>query len=63
LTIAFLLSAYVNAIAKILADQPRPFEVDSRVRKLYDPTGGGFPSGVISVRSSNAPGCGSSPGC
>ncbi len=44
-TILFLLSSYVNLIAKILADQPRPFQYDERVQKLYNVGGGGLPSG------------------
>jgi len=45
LTILFLVSAAANALAKQLAGQPRPFEIDSRVQKLYDAGGGGLPSG------------------
>jgi len=45
LTVLFLFSAYVNAVAKVLANQPRPFQYDSRVRSLWDATGGGLPSG------------------
>jgi membrane-associated phospholipid phosphatase len=41
----FLLSAAFNQVAKDLLAQPRPFEYDSRVRKLTDASGGGLPSG------------------
>jgi membrane-associated phospholipid phosphatase len=40
-----LLSAYLNAVAKVLADQPRPFTYDSRVQALVKAGGGGMPSG------------------
>jgi hypothetical protein len=40
-----LISAYVNAIAKVLAAQPRPFQYDPRVRALVHAGGGGLPSG------------------
>jgi membrane-associated phospholipid phosphatase len=43
--ILFLFSAYINAFAKVLAKQPRPFEYDARVQKLVEAGGGGFPSG------------------
>lgn len=45
LLVVFLISAYLNSAAKILADQPRPFEYDSRVKAIATATGGGFPSG------------------
>ena len=45
LAVLLLLSECVNAAAKSLAAQPRPFEYDARVRKLIDAGGGGFPSG------------------
>ena len=45
LLILFLISAYVNAIAKVVADQPRPFQYDSRVKPLVHAAGGGLPSG------------------
>ena len=44
LTILFLLSTYLNAVIKLVVDQPRPFEYDPRVKKLWETTGGGFPS-------------------
>ena len=45
LTVAFLFSSQLNAIAKLLAAQPRPFDYDARVKKLADVRGGGLPSG------------------
>ncbi len=45
LLILFLISAYVNAVAKVIAGQPRPFQYDSRVRALVHAGGGGLPSG------------------
>jgi membrane-associated phospholipid phosphatase len=45
LLVLFLISAYVNTIAKVMADQPRPFQYDSRVQQLVHAGGGGLPSG------------------
>ena len=45
LAILFLFSAYLNASAKVLAGQPRPFAYDVRVRQLAETVGGGLPSG------------------
>ncbi len=45
LAILFLLSAYLNAVVKVLAAQPRPYQYDPRVLQLYKAGGGGFPSG------------------
>ncbi len=46
LTVAFLLCAYTNAVAKTLAALPRPPEyAPGRVKTLWDATGYGFPSG------------------
>ncbi|MGD8613236.1 MAG: phosphatase PAP2 family protein [Desulfobacterales bacterium] len=45
LLVLFLISAYINSIAKSLASQPRPFEYDSRVNALVHAGGGGLPSG------------------
>jgi len=45
LAILFLFSAYLNAVAKVLAAQPRPYQYDPRVLQLYKAGGGGFPSG------------------
>lgn len=40
-----LLSACLNEVAKLLVDQPRPFNYDPRVLKLVHEESGGFPSG------------------
>ena len=40
-----LFSSYINAVAKDLADQPRPFAYDQRVMALVSTVGGGLPSG------------------
>jgi membrane-associated phospholipid phosphatase len=40
-----LLSIYANSIIKLWANQPRPFEVDSRVKQLGAEVSRGFPSG------------------
>lgn len=40
-----LFSAYINASAKALADQPRPFTYDPRVKPITHAVGGGMPSG------------------
>ena len=40
-----LFSAYLNEVTKLLADQPRPFNYDSRVIKIVHEDSGGFPSG------------------
>jgi membrane-associated phospholipid phosphatase len=45
LIILLLFSAYLNAVAKVIADQPRPFNYDSRVKPLGHAGGGGLPSG------------------
>ena len=45
LLVLFLISAYINSIAKVFASQPRPFEYDSRVKALVHAGGGGLPSG------------------
>ena len=45
LTILFLLSAGLNVYAKLIADQPRPFDYDFRVQKIVNTSSGGFPSG------------------
>ncbi len=45
LIVLFLISAYLNAAAKTLAAQPRPFDYDSRVKALVHAGSGGFPSG------------------
>jgi membrane-associated phospholipid phosphatase len=45
LFILLLFSAYLNGVAKIIADQPRPFNYDPRVKALVHSGGGGLPSG------------------
>jgi membrane-associated phospholipid phosphatase len=45
LVVLFLLSTYLNGWAKMTAGQPRPYQIDSRVRELVDQPGNGFPSG------------------
>jgi membrane-associated phospholipid phosphatase len=45
LFILLLFSSYINAVAKVIADQPRPFNYDPRVKLLGHAGGGGLPSG------------------
>jgi membrane-associated phospholipid phosphatase len=45
LLVLFLVSAYINSAAKVLADQPRPYQYDPRVKPLVHAGGGGLPSG------------------
>lgn len=45
LLVLFLISAYANALAKLVAGQPRPFQYDARVKPLVHAIGGGLPSG------------------
>ena len=45
LSVLFLFSTYINMVAKLFADMPRPFEYSTAVLKLVDASGGGFPSG------------------
>lgn len=45
LIILFLLSSCTNAAAKQFAGQPRPFEYDPTVQRLWPAGGRGFPSG------------------
>ncbi len=45
MALIFLSSAYLNSISKLIAAQPRPFQVSSDVRMLVEETTGGFPSG------------------
>ncbi|HIE39110.1 MAG TPA: phosphatase PAP2 family protein, partial [Anaerolineae bacterium] len=46
LTVLFLFSAYINAVAKVVAGQPRPLDyAPNRVRPLWDTGGYGLPSG------------------
>jgi membrane-associated phospholipid phosphatase len=44
LAVLTLISVYVGSAAKMLANQPRPFEYDSRVQQLVAVAGRGFPS-------------------
>jgi undecaprenyl-diphosphatase len=45
LIVIFLCSTYLNAVAKLIFDQPRPFQYDARVRMITGTYGGGLPSG------------------
>lgn len=45
LLVIFLISAWTNSLIKVLADDPRPFQYDSRVKGMQHMTDGGFPSG------------------
>jgi len=45
LSVLFLVSAYFNLVAKLIADLPRPFEYSTAVQQLVAASGGGFPSG------------------
>ncbi|NNL75335.1 MAG: phosphatase PAP2 family protein [Desulfobacterales bacterium] len=45
LFIVLLFTAYLNAVAKVLLNQPRPFNYDPRVKPLVHAVGGGLPSG------------------
>ncbi len=45
LAILLLFSGYVNTVAKVLANQPRPFQYDTQVHQLFEASGGGLPSG------------------
>ena len=45
LLVLFLLSSLLNEAAKLIVDQPRPFQADPRVMQLAEGKGGGFPSG------------------
>ena len=40
-----LFSAYINAVAKVVFDQPRPFNYDLRVQTIVPASDGGMPSG------------------
>ena len=40
-----LFSAYLNAVAKVVFDQPRPFNYDQRVQAIVPASEGGMPSG------------------
>lgn len=45
LTIIFLLSSYINTVAKLIVDQPRPGDIDGTVKVLVHESSGGLPSG------------------
>jgi membrane-associated phospholipid phosphatase len=45
LSLLFLISAYINMVAKLMADMPRPFEYSDAVQQMVAASGGGFPSG------------------
>ena len=45
LMVLFLFSNYVNCTAKLIVDQPRPFNIDTRVKAIVHAAGGGLPSG------------------
>ncbi len=45
LALLFMLSSYLNNAVKELVAQPRPFEYDLRVQKLFEVDGYAFPSG------------------
>jgi len=45
LVVLFMFSTWVNAVAKALGQQPRPFQYDPRVRMIREAEGWGFPSG------------------
>jgi len=45
LIVLFLFSSFTNAVAKQWAGQPRPFECDPIVQRLWPAGGRGFPSG------------------
>ena len=45
LFLLLLISVYMNEVAKLLVDQPRPFTYDPRVIKLVHEDSGGLPSG------------------
>ena len=45
LFIVLLCSAYLNGIAKVIVNQPRPFNYDPRVKPIVHAMGGGLPSG------------------
>jgi membrane-associated phospholipid phosphatase len=45
LFLLLLFSAYINAVAKVLFDQPRPFNYDPRILSIVPASEGGMPSG------------------
>jgi len=44
MSILIPLSAYIGAVVKVVLNQPRPFELDPRVRAIVSETDRGFPS-------------------
>ncbi|MGD8521900.1 MAG: phosphatase PAP2 family protein [Desulfobacterales bacterium] len=40
-----LVSVFINSVAKVFVNQPRPFHYDSRVKQIVEAYGGGLPSG------------------
>ena len=49
LFILLLFSAYLNAVAKVIADQPRPFNYDVRVRPLDMPVAADCPAVTLKM--------------
>jgi len=45
LIILLMFSIYLNGLLKLLFDQPRPYQIDSRIKPLAELETGGFPSG------------------
>lgn len=45
LLVLFLISAYINSVAKALVSQPRPFQYNPGIKPLVHAGGGGLPSG------------------
>ena len=45
LLLLVLINTYINTIAKLLLNQPRPFDFDPRVQTIEHAKGGGLPSG------------------
>lgn len=44
LAVVFLLSSYVGTVIKELTNLPRPYQVDSRIKMLFETSGKAFPS-------------------
>ncbi|MBN1486273.1 MAG: phosphatase PAP2 family protein [Anaerolineae bacterium] len=44
LGVLFLVADYIGGWAKVLTDQPRPFQYDTRVKMIFETTGKAFPS-------------------
>lgn len=45
LTVFFLISGFLNSVAKSIIAEPRPFQYDPSVKAIVPATGGGMPSG------------------